>query len=120
MSLYAVIRTCRVCGGGDLCEVMALALWFSASAVIPALKVEYAIGSTHSSLLTSGVALGFVVGTLVSAVLGLADRLHPVRFFMISCWVAALMNAAILLFEPTSLFVIVLRFLTPESLNQFT
>ena len=58
------------------CEVMALALWFSVSAVIPALKSEFALDDVQVSLLTSSVAVGFVIGTLASALLGLADRLR--------------------------------------------
>lgn len=95
-----------------LCEVMALALWFSASAVIPALKADYALGDGHAALLTSSVAIGFVAGTLTSAFLGLADRLHPRRFFMASALIAAAANGAILLVEPTSVLVIALRFVT--------
>ncbi len=94
------------------CEVMALALWFSVSAVIPALKSEFALDDVQVSLLTSSVAVGFVIGTLASALLGLADRLHPRRFFMVSALVAAAANGAILLFEPSSRVVIGLRFVT--------
>lgn len=91
---------------------MALSLWFSAAAVVPALKADYALGNLQASLFSSSVAVGFVVGTFGSAVLGLADRLHPRQFFMAAAFVAAAANAAILLFEPTSPFVIALRFLT--------
>jgi MFS family permease len=58
------------------------------------------------------VQLGFVVGTLVSALLGLADRLDPRRLFMGSALVAAAVNASILLFDPDTAPVIALRFAT--------
>ena len=89
-----------------------MALWFSASAVLPSLKAEYALSATQASLFTSGVQAGFVAGTLISAVLGLADRLDPRRFFMIATLVAAAANAGMLVVEPTSPAVIVLRFIT--------
>ena len=94
------------------CELGAMALWFSATAVVPSLTAEYGLTGSHASLFTSSVQAGFVVGTLFSAVLGLADRIDPRRFFMIAALIAALANAAILLIDPTSPAVIVLRFAT--------
>jgi nitrate/nitrite transporter NarK len=81
---------------------MALALWFSATAIMPSLKLEFALSDDHAALLTSSVAVGFVCGTLVSAIFGLSDRIAPRRLFMISAFVAAAANGAILLVEPTS------------------
>ena len=96
----------------SVCVVAVMALWFSASAVVPSLTAEYALGPTQASLFTSGVQAGFVAGTLVSAVLALADRIDPRRFFMASALVAAAANGAILLVEPTSFTAIALRFIT--------
>jgi len=95
-----------------LCEIAAMALWFSASAVVPSLTQEFALGSTHKALFTSSVQVGFVVGTLLSAALGLADRLDPRRFFMVSALVATLANLSILWIDVTSPAVIALRFIT--------
>lgn len=94
------------------CEAMALALWFSATAIIPVLRLEFAIDDTRASLFSSIVAVGYVAGTLGSALLGLADRLHPRRFFMASALVAAASNIAILVFQPTSWWIVFLRFVT--------
>ncbi len=94
------------------CEVLALALWFSATAVVPVLKQAYDLPGWQASLFSSAVAMGFVAGTLTSAVLGLADRLDPRRFFMASALVAATANALVLALEPTSLIIIALRFIT--------
>ncbi len=91
---------------------MALSLWFAATAIIPVLRLEFAIDDARASLFSSIVAVGYIAGTLTSAILGLADRLHPRHFFMGSALVAAAANTAILLFEPTSLVVIALRFIT--------
>jgi MFS family permease len=93
-------------------EVLALALWFSATAVVPALKSEYGLDGFHASLFTSAVQAGFVAGTLMSAFLGLADRLDPRRYFMAAALVAGIANGAILLVAPTSFAVVVLRFVT--------
>jgi len=89
-----------------------MALWFSASAVVPSLTAEYGLSAVQASFFTSAVQAGFVVGTLVSAILTLADRIDPRRFFMVSALVAAVANGMILLVEPTSFIVVVLRFVT--------
>ncbi len=95
-----------------LCQVAVMALWFSATAIIPALKAQGALDAATASLFTSAVQLGFVMGTVVSAALGLADRLDPRRFFMWSALIAAAANAAILLLDPASSPAIALRFVT--------
>ncbi len=95
-----------------VCEVLALALWFSATAVIPALRAEFALGDLQASLFSSAVAVGFVCGTLVSAVLGLSDRVDPRRLFMIAALMAAAANALVLAVPPGSGGMIGLRFVT--------
>ena len=89
-----------------------MTLWFSATAIIPVLQAEHGLDSTTASLLTSAVQLGFVVGTLVSAILSLADRLDPRHLFMWSAILASGANAAVLLSDPGSASVVVLRFVT--------
>ena len=95
-----------------VCQVAAMGLWFSASAVVPTLTLEYGLADTRASWLTSSVQAGFVAGTFASAVLGLADRIDPRRLFMASTLVAAGANAAVLLVDPTSQTMLLLRFLT--------
>ena len=57
-----------------VCQVAAMALWFSASAVVPALVAEHGLSKFAQAALTSGVQAGFVVGCLVSAIFGLAAQ----------------------------------------------
>ncbi|WP_288901073.1 MFS transporter [uncultured Sneathiella sp.] len=95
-----------------ICQVLALSLWFSATAVIPVLKSEFGLSGLQASFFSSAVAIGFVCGTLISAILSLADRIPPKIFFAAATLTAALANAAIVLFDPTSPFVILLRTLT--------
>ncbi len=64
-----------------ICQVAAMALWFSASAVIPALVAEFGLSGFAQAALTSGVQAGFVIGCLASALLGLPDRIDPRRLF---------------------------------------
>ncbi|MDA1000376.1 MAG: MFS transporter [bacterium] len=94
-----------------LCEVLAMALWFSATAILPALQREFALSSNQSSLITSSVSAGFVIGTFLSAVLGLADRFDSRRFFMCAVIVAASANISIQFMDPAALSVPLLRFI---------
>ena len=92
-----------------VCCVMALSVWFSSAAILPILKRDYGLSETWGALSTSAVALGFVAGTLVSATLGLADRLDPRRFFMTCCFAAAAANAAMVWSNPAGLTTLGLR-----------
>jgi MFS family permease len=93
-----------------LCQVLAMSLWFAASSVVPSLRLEYALGATQEALLSSAVAAGFVTGTLLSALFGLADRLDPRRYFMTAALVAAAANALMLVISPESAATPLLRF----------
>ncbi len=70
-------------------ELLAMAPWFSASAVSPALARVWALSPTAIAWLTISVQLGFVIGALVSAVLTLADRLSARRLVAGSAALAA-------------------------------
>jgi len=95
-----------------VCQVMAMALWFSASAIIPALAAEFRLSNFQQATLTSAVQVGFVIGCLASAVLGLADRLELRRFFAASAAIAAAANALLLVVDPRSALAPLLRLLT--------
>ena len=95
-----------------LCQVAAMSLWFSASAVVPALAAEFDLSGFQQSLYTSAVQAGFVAGSLASAFLGLSDRLAPRRFFMAAALLASAANALILVIGPTAALVPLLRFIT--------
>src|SRR4029453_7605258 len=95
-----------------VCQVMAMALWFSASAVVPALAVEFHLSRFAQAALTSGVQAGFVLGCLASAMLGLADRIDPRRFFAASASVAAAANLLLLVIDPATWVAPALRVLT--------
>jgi MFS family permease len=95
-----------------LCQVAAMALWFSASAVVPALAAEYRLSKFAQAALTSGVQAGFVIGCLASAILGLADRVDPRRLFAVAAAIGALANALLLTIDPGSLAAPALRAVT--------
>ena len=92
--------------------VLALALWFSGTAVIPSLRAEFGLSDLQSSLFTSFVQIGFVAGALVSAVFGLADRIDPRRLIALSALIAGCANLGLLYTDPTSANALALRFVT--------
>jgi MFS family permease len=92
--------------------LLAMSLWFSASAVSPALRAEWSLSPGALTWLTLAVQLGFVVGTLVSAFLNLPDVV-PMRALIAACaWMAAASNAGLALEARGAASAIVLRFAT--------
>jgi MFS family permease len=91
--------------------LLGMTLWFSATAAAPAIAREYRLTPGGTAWLTMAVQGGFVVGTLASAILNLADAINPRRLFAVGCSVGALANATIA-FAPSSVVIVALRFLT--------
>lgn len=96
----------------SLAELLGMSLWFSASAVVPALRVEWSLSESSVGWLTIAVQLGFVVGTLLSALLNLPDVLSVRYLFAISAVAGALTNAAFGAYAHDAHTAIALRFLT--------
>ncbi|MGI8836692.1 MAG: MFS transporter [Pyrinomonadaceae bacterium] len=96
----------------SVAELLGMSLWFSASAVVPALRDEWHLGETAVSWLTISVQLGFVFGTLVSAFLNLPDLISVRYLFAVSALGGALANAAFGAYADGPPGGIALRFLT--------
>lgn len=94
------------------CELLAMAVWFASAAVLPALRAEHALDPTFEALLTSAVQIGFVVGTLTSALLSLPDRVDPRVLMRFSAVIAGLASFASAALPGDSGVLIVLRFVT--------
>ena len=73
-----------------LTQFLGMSVWFSASAVVPALSADWGLAAAAQAWLTMSVQLGFVVGTLVSALLNLADRVPARALFAVSSVAAGL------------------------------
>jgi len=82
-------------------ELLAMTLWFSATAVMPALVAAWALTPTGAAWLTAAVQAGFVVGALGSAVFNLPDVLPPRRMFALAAVAGALVNL-LLAWSPTA------------------
>lgn len=95
-----------------LVQVLVLAVWFSASAVVPALRAEWGISPVAAVWLTASVQLGFVAGAVTSAALNLPDRLNPPRLMAICAALAGLMTAMFAVTASSLTVAVPLRFLT--------
>ena len=89
-----------------------MSLWFTSAAVLPDMVSEGAITPTRQALLSTGVQAGFVIGALIIAITGIADRYDPRKVLAISAVLAALANAALLIAPLGSDAAITARFLT--------
>ncbi len=74
----------------SISELMVMSLWFSASAIAPELAAIWGISGIGTLIVTLMVQFGFVAGALISASLGLADKINPRKLFAFSAAMSAL------------------------------
>ena len=96
-------------------QFLGMTLWFSATAASPRIAAEFGLTTVQTSWLTIAVQGGFVIGTLVSATLNLADVFNARRLFAAGCALGAAANAAIATTSDPTL-IIGLRFVTGAAL----
>jgi len=99
-----------------LVQVLAMALWFSMSAVVPALRDDWGITAGEAAWLTIAVQLGFVTGALASATLNLADVIRPPLLIGICAGAGAAATLALALLADGMAVAIPLRFATGVAL----
>jgi MFS family permease len=75
-----------------IAELLGLTLWFSSSAVTPAIKADWGLTTGETSWLVMAVQIGFVVGTFASGVLNLPDLISARKLFAASAALGALSN----------------------------
>jgi MFS family permease len=96
----------------SIAELLGMSLWFSGSAVVPALSREWQLTESDVSWIAIAVQLGFVAGTLISATLNLPDIISARHLFAISAFLGAAANLTFGLFSHSPTSAITLRFLT--------
>lgn len=95
-----------------LAELLGMAVWFSASAVVPALTSAWDLNDAGRAWLTMSVQIGFVTGAFGSALLNLADRISARVLFAASALLAAVATVLIPLVATGLTLALTLRFLT--------
>lgn len=96
----------------SIATLLALSLWFSASAVMPQLTAEWGLSGSMQAWMTMSVQIGFVVGALGSAALNMADKVEAHRLMAFSALFGAAANACIPWFVNDPQTALVFRFLT--------
>ena len=96
----------------SVAEMLAMGVWFSASAVVPVLTTLWQLDGAGQAWLTMSVQIGFVFGALTSAIFNLADRIPAHRLLAISCLAAGISTALIPLLSTSLTPAILLRFLS--------
>ncbi|MBL4918551.1 MFS transporter [Szabonella alba] len=94
--------------------VAVLATWFSATAILPALIVDWRLSPAQAAWMTNAVQVGFVVGAIGASLINLPDRVAMHRLMTASALLAALANSALLFTGPEG--AIAARFLTGMAL----
>lgn len=97
-----------------LCTVVVAGMspWFATTAALADMAREGAISPARQAMLSSGVQAGFVIGALLSGVLGIADRFDPRKVIAAAAVLNALCTAGLFIAPLGSDAAIALRVLT--------
>ena len=85
-------------------------LWFASNAIIGDLATTYGLDPAITGNITSAVQLGFISGTLIFAILSIADRFSPSLVFMVCAFLGAAVNLGVLWSGNTLLSLLSFRF----------
>ena len=100
-----------------LAELLGTSLWFSANAAFDDLAAAWHLQRSDLGTLTVAVQAGFIVGTLLLSLTGLADRFPASRIFASSAVVGALANGALAFFAGDVAQAVVCRAITGLALG---
>ncbi len=95
-----------------LSQFCCTSLWFAGNAVLGDLISNFNLDQNALGNLTSAVQFGFISGTLIFAVLTIADRFSAPKVFFINAILGAVFNFAIIFEANTFISIIALRFFT--------
>jgi len=96
----------------SLSVLFSMAVYFSASAVVPTLTQLWSLDDSGRAWLTMSVQLGFVIGAVLSALTNLSDILPAPRLMAVSAFLAALSTALIGWIATSFPIALILRLLT--------
>src|ERR1700712_5178200 len=75
-----------------IAQFFCTSVWFAGNAIMGDIAKQLNLEPTYLAHLTSAVQLGFITGTLIFAILSIADRFSPVKVFFSCAMIAALIN----------------------------
>lgn len=95
-----------------LSQFAGTSLWFASNAILPQIQSKLGLASTNPGTITSFIQFGFISGTLLFAILAIADRFKPSQVFFISSLLASAANLCILWLVNDMDSLLLFRFLT--------
>ncbi len=95
-----------------LAQFFCTSVWFAGNAVMTELSIAKNLDAAFLVYLTSAVQFGFIIGTLVFALLAFADRFSPSLVFFISALFSAFFNGIISFEWVSGNPILLCRFLT--------
>ncbi|MDN7451319.1 MFS transporter [Burkholderia multivorans] len=108
--MAAAARADRAIAVIAVAQLFGTSLWFSANAAMHDLQLAWQLTPSGMGWLTNSVQAGFIVGTLISAFTGIADRLPTHRVFAACALSGALLNALFALCSAGFASAVVFRF----------
>jgi len=87
-------------------------VWFASNAVLSDLIINFGLNKNALEHLTSSVQFGFILGTLLFALLAIADRFSPSQVFFVCAISVAFINLSTILESNTFISLLCIRFAT--------
>lgn len=87
-------------------------MWFAGNAVLNDSIDIFDVAKSDVGHLTTAVQIGFIIGTLLFAILSLADRFHPSKLFLASALAGAVFNSVCIWIAPSFEMILLWRFMT--------
>ncbi len=87
-------------------------VWFASNAVLSDLISNFGLNENALGHLTSAVQFGFIIGTLLFALLSIADRFSPSQVFFFSAIIAACANLCTIIESNNLISLLLIRFIT--------
>ncbi len=95
-----------------LSQIAVLAVWFSSAAVLTEMAAEAGLSTARLAWMSTATQVGFGVGALIYAAVGLADRYDPRIVFAASAVLSATANGLLLVVPIGGIEAVMLRALT--------
>lgn len=99
-----------------LSQFCCTSLWFAGNSIINDLIKHFNLSTDSLGYISSSVQFGFIIGTLIFAILTLSDRFSPSKIFFICALVGALFNLGLIYTDNTIISLLIFRFFTGFSL----
>ncbi|MEL6591973.1 MAG: MFS transporter [Bacteroidota bacterium] len=93
-------------------QFLCTSLWFAGNGVMEDLITAFALSDSALSSMTSAVQFGFIIGTLLFAILTIADRFPPSKVFFVSALLGAAFNLCVIFPQNSFFSLVAFRFLT--------